>query len=600
MMFPKALLFIVSALPAIYVFFAIQYSAITVPFWDHTELIHWLVAWHDGEFEFSSLWAPHNQTRPLVYRVVMFFNAILTDWDVRSEYIYLYLTLYGTFACHIWALHRATRDAHYTTVFPLILVVVSLLLFSPVGHNNHWWSMMFQLDAANFFIAFSMLIVFSEPNRWIAHIAAALGCWLASYTLTNGIFAFLAIGLVFQLSAVRWVHPNRWAAFWAGNLIVLLFLYLPGIPLSGGAALPTPLQLTQFFLGYLGAPVGGLLRYPYANMFDIPLSTTTNVVCGGLLVASSIALCWHARFRLRERHGAAMILYGFTIFAMISAVATGWGRAAFDDYGVSNANASRYTIFGAYLTLGLLYYVGAGLAYGWWNSKRARGIGATAATVFTLFAGVTYARGIEVYANAHDFNHALANAFPWGAQSTKQDKFVHPDPEFVKRLRRDLQRLEVGPYRSRQFNVQTLPAGEFSEAGVLYGGGQVSERFVATQRGLKAIAITLVTPNGERTSGVVRWQLSDVDSAALVADGTMDAEEIENWGDTRLKLPYVGESKGREYELILSSEADHTAAAAVALYASASDRKSSLTISRQGDTTGRGDLSMGLRIEYAR
>jgi hypothetical protein len=36
------LLILLAAIPAVYLLLAIQYSAITVPFWDHTELIHWI------------------------------------------------------------------------------------------------------------------------------------------------------------------------------------------------------------------------------------------------------------------------------------------------------------------------------------------------------------------------------------------------------------------------------------------------------------------------------------------------------------------------------------------------------------------------------
>jgi len=67
----RAMLLLLAALPALCTSVAIQYAAITVPFWDHTELIHWIASWHDGSFRFSSLWAPHNQTRPLVYRFVV-------------------------------------------------------------------------------------------------------------------------------------------------------------------------------------------------------------------------------------------------------------------------------------------------------------------------------------------------------------------------------------------------------------------------------------------------------------------------------------------------------------------------------------------------
>jgi len=60
----RGLLFLLAALPALYVFFAIQYSAITVPFWDHAEMILRISSWYDGDFHFSSLWEPHNHTRP--------------------------------------------------------------------------------------------------------------------------------------------------------------------------------------------------------------------------------------------------------------------------------------------------------------------------------------------------------------------------------------------------------------------------------------------------------------------------------------------------------------------------------------------------------
>ena len=596
----RLMLYLLAAAPLLYVFVAIQYSAITVPFWDHTELIRWISSWYDGSFRFSSLWAPHNQTRPLVYRFVMLFNAILTEWDIRSEYIYMYLALYGTFACHVWALRRVTAGAIPNMVFPLALVLVSLVVFSPVGHNNHWWSMMFQLNAANLFIAFGLLMPFARPQRWSSHILAAVSCWLASYTLTNGIFAMLAIGLVFQLSATRVLHPSRWALYWGGNLLVLLACYLPGIPLSTSAAHPTLLQLVQFCLAYLGAPLGGLLWFPYQNMFDLPLPIAVSAVCGGLLLASCAVLCWHARARLREQHFAALILFGFAIFAIVSALATGWGRATFDEYGVSNANSSRYTIFGAYLMLGQLYYLVAGFAHGWWNNARWRRSAATGAMAFVLLSMVSYGRAVKVYIDAHNFNRTLINAYPWGLQPTAQDKLIHPNPQAVYLLKRDLQRLELGPYNSRPFNRQTLPIGEFKKVGLLSGGRQIAQRFRASEDGLKAVAITLVTPNGKQTAGAVEWQVTEVGAAQPVAQGLLDAAYIRDWEAVRLKLPYLGDSKGREYQLALSGKADDAHGMGVALYAPAADGNSPLIISEQPGTSKVEILSMALRMEYAK
>ena len=55
-----------------------------------------------------------------------------------------------------------------------------------------------------------------------------------------------------------------------------------------------------------------------------------------------------------------------------SAVATAWARASFDEFGVANGNASRYTIFGAYLMLGQIYYFATGVAQGWWEQSAQR------------------------------------------------------------------------------------------------------------------------------------------------------------------------------------------------------------------------------------
>lgn len=600
----RVMLFLLAGLPALYIFVAIQYSAITVPFWDHTELIQWIASWHDGSFRFSSLWAPHNHTRPLVYRFVMLFNALLTDWDIRSEYIYMYLALYGTFACHVWALRRVTAGAILNMALPLAVLLVSLVLFSPVGHNNHWWSMMFQLNAANLFIAFGLLMPFVRPQRWSSHVYAAVSCWLATFTLTNGFFAVLAIGLVFQLSATRLLHPSRWTVFWAGNLLALMACYSPGLTLSTSSAQPTLLQLVEFCLAYLGAPLAGLLRFPFTHMFDIPLSITTNAVWGSLLVSSCAMLCWHARTRLREQHGAALILFGFTIFAMVSALATGWGRAAFDEYGVSNANSSRYTIFGAYFLLGQLYYIATGFAQGWWNeaaqSARLRHIAVIATAAFVLLSLMTYVRAVKIYSDAHRFNKALSKAYPWGLQPTAQDKFIFPNPEFVKKLKRDLQRLELGPYNNRQFNSQMLPVGEFMKAGLLSGGRQIVQRFTATENGLKAVIVTLVTPNGKQTAGTVEWQVTKVGVIQPVAHGTLNAAPSQDWEAVRLKLPYLGDSKGSEFELTLSGRTDEAHAIGVALYAPAPGANTSLTIAYQPGTSKIESLSMALHTEYAK
>src|SRR5258707_764553 len=98
--------FTLFALPPIYLFIMIQHGAITFPFWDHVALINVISKYHDGTLHFADLIAPHNQTRPLTYRAIYLFNAIMTDWDIRSEYVYMYASIYSLWALHIYALWR--------------------------------------------------------------------------------------------------------------------------------------------------------------------------------------------------------------------------------------------------------------------------------------------------------------------------------------------------------------------------------------------------------------------------------------------------------------------------------------------------------------
>lgn len=597
------LLLILTALPAIYLLAAIQYSAITVPFWDHVDLIRFIAPWYEGNFHVSSLWAPHNHTRPFVYRVVMILNAVATDWDIRSEYIYVYMSIYGTFAVYAWLACRVVVGAGARAVLPVTLLTLSLLLFSPVGHNNHWWSIMFILDANNFFIALSMALVFVRPYSWGSHIVAAISCWLAVFTLTNGLFAFAAIVVTLQLSTPRLLRPDRFAVFWVVVLVVAAVFYLPGMHMDDSPKNPSIVQLVQFSLAYLGAPLGGLLWYPYRNMFHLPIPIVFNAICGFGLLVSCAALSWGALPRLRRRDPAAMVLYGFAGFAMISAVATGWARAAFDEFTVSNGNASRYTIFGAYLLLGQVYYIGAGLAQGWWDERAypllSRRFIFTLSAIFAVAAFVSYGRAWRVYADAHQFNRTLSQAYTWGTAPIAGDKFIHPAPAAVAYLKRELQLHDLGPYANRPLTQVASAVGPFSKPAFLSSRHTVTQRFVASEDGLKRISLKFVMPNGEATKGMVKWQLFEVGKPDAIFGGQIDGARQRDWVDVDLQLPLQQDSKGRSYDLTFTGTVEDAAALCVPLYTPVAG---SLPPTAQSDVAEaqRGPEVMDLTLRYAK
>src|SRR4051812_39345813 len=52
-------------LPPLYLFTMVQYSGLTYPFWDENDLLRWISDLYTGHLDVSSLWAPHNHSRPL-------------------------------------------------------------------------------------------------------------------------------------------------------------------------------------------------------------------------------------------------------------------------------------------------------------------------------------------------------------------------------------------------------------------------------------------------------------------------------------------------------------------------------------------------------
>lgn len=430
--------------PAVFLFFAIQYSAITVPFWDHCELGRLLIRIHDQGFELASLWAPHNQHRPLTYRAVLLVNALLTGWDIRSEYIYLMGAMYGAFLLQAFALWRAggrRNDSWYLGA----LAILAIFSFSPVGHNNHWWSFMIPLHFAHLFLAAALLFIAVRPSAGLYNVLSSAFCWLAAYSLSNGLIAFFVAAAISQYASREPWRLTRRTIFWIANIVTVLAFYLPGVPHEGGSVHPGPVTMIWFVFVYLGFPLVSLIRYPFTAQFEVPVGVITpvNGMAGILLCALAAWLAWTLRDEIRERTASALCFIGFVLFALGSALLTAWGRAAFDSFGVANANSSRYVLFSSYLIYGILYLL---------MSKRAREalepyqvrLAAAALVCFIALAGNAYAKSINVYRQAHEFNKTLIAAY--AAKHSSDDGSIYPNPQVVAELKDALRRLAIGPY----------------------------------------------------------------------------------------------------------------------------------------------------------
>jgi hypothetical protein len=434
---------LVALAPAAFLFAMMQMSAITSPFADHWETARFIITYYD-----RGIWTAITQilgdlqmhARPVTVRLLFLFNAVATGWDVRSEYVYLCGAFLATLAIH-YRLILTLNGGEFDFRAALIFSVVSVLLFTPGSHNNHWWSWMLQLVLNNLLSLSALAVIALSPRDWLSNTLAAVLCWLSVYTLTNGLFLLLVVAGLSQLSSPRPPRPSLLTLFWFANAIAIAWLYFP-ISDPGASARPGLLNVLQFTLLYIGNPLGSLIWFQYPDMWQPHDGYALSLVCGVAVVGVLAWTLFAYRHYFRAPPPHFLILLGFTGYAILSAIGTGWGRAAADGFGVLNGNSSRYVITGVYAVFGLLYFVMV-------EARSVNRWSPTTAIVYAVFlvlATTAYIRSVPIYLQARDNGRAMRTAFREDGSNTPVDEMLYPVVDKVRSLRSDLRRLHLGPY----------------------------------------------------------------------------------------------------------------------------------------------------------
>lgn len=559
-------LIVLICLPAIYGLAVIQYSAITYPYFDHINLIRYLSSYYDGTLSIADLFAGQAQARPFFPRLILVLNAIATDWDIRSEFTFIILSVHGTFFVLLYYLRRSLGGRWLA--FLVAAFVASVFVFSPVANTNHWWSLMFLETLANLLATLSLLIVSFNRTSWASNVAAALVAWASAYSLSNGVFVFAALAFVHQLAGPRLLGLNRFAAFWFVNLVILCVIYVPGLPLEHGQ--PSVSDFIWFVLADLGNPLASLLWFRYTTPFDIPTAMGFNAAIGAILVATTVITLPGAFWRLRSGQPEAFAFFAFAAFAAISVIVTAYGRAGL---GVHGANAPRYSTFAAYLILGFLIYYAAK-----WARERPSAVSSGVRKyiwlslfgVFIACSTTAYVRALPVYRIAHDFNQVAHNAFPPDAGPTDLDALIFPDVAELRSAKKTLQKLGLGPYRLSLLGYSSVMSGPYIRAVPLQGGTKIVQRFKPKGAPVGTISTTMVNWGQKPSNYVISWRV--VAKAAgqqeVIGRGELAAAEITDWQLVEFKIDSIPRFEPDMIEVEYSVGADQNTMryAGLALY----------------------------------
>jgi hypothetical protein len=166
---------------------------VNVPIQDQIDIGAFLVRNHDRLFPaFSELFAQHNESRKIIPRLIIFYLARLTNWNVKYEMVTQVAIACGTVAA-IWFLARRSLGDRALPATALS----ALLILSPV----QWWNWLFGIQIVVFLpmlmLTVALAVAGSQVRLLSRTVLAALCCLIATYSYANGMLLWILVAVAF-------------------------------------------------------------------------------------------------------------------------------------------------------------------------------------------------------------------------------------------------------------------------------------------------------------------------------------------------------------------------------------------------------------------
>jgi hypothetical protein len=395
---------------------------VNLPYYDEWWWADLLYRERTGALTFADLWAPHNEHRILVARLLMLGLAHLGGWSVVRELCFS-VGLVAATQLVLWRLVRRSIDA---ATIPLAFLVSSLALYDLAQTENFESGFQMSWLVCTFALVFCVGALTRRDAPAGALVAAIVVAVLASFSLAQGLFIWPAGVVAVLLTRVRVVE--RLLPWVACGVIAVVLQHL-GIAAHGGGIPPWhhPLDILEYVVVFLGAPLayyGGVVASAAAGAAVLAVMV--------LLVLRDVRLGDGAP----ARHAP---WYALACYAVLVAVATAFGRA---DLGVAQALSPRYSTNAIMLDVAVFVML-CELVHG----SRAGLLRVSAsAALLAAVASIVVANvfGFFVMRDWSEARRADVRALAAGDLPSLKDDY--PEPHWLPILVRELREIREGPF----------------------------------------------------------------------------------------------------------------------------------------------------------
>lgn len=373
----------------------IAHYGVNVAVQDEIRIGAFLVRNHGRLFPVAAdLFAQHNESRKVFPRLIFFYLAGLTGWNVKYEMV-VSLVLACGIAVVIGILARRTLPDRDAALVATALAV--LMLFSPV----QWWNWLFGIQIVVFIpllmLVVALLAATSRLSLTSRMVIAAACCLIATYSYANGMLLWVLAGIALFARAEdrRPLFVAVWLALFGAAIGSYFFGYQrPPMSPAMVSPLSRPVELAEYVLAFIGHPLS------WAD------SLTPSVVMGAAATAIFVTLAIRAR-----RSALPWTLLG--CYTIVSAGVTAAGRLG---NGIQTAVEPRYATFAIPIWIAVVMLAAAAM-------PRGRAIGAI--LLLALHAMAVHAAWPPIRESYRD--HLVARA-------ATQFSSVLPDRSLLQRL----------------------------------------------------------------------------------------------------------------------------------------------------------------------
>ncbi len=293
---------------------------VNVPIEDQIDIGAFLVRNHGRLFPaVGDLFAQHNESRKVIPRLIIFYLARLTQWNVKAEMAIEVAIACGSIAA-IWILARRSLG---DLALPAT-ALCALLALSPVQWANWLFGIQIVTVLPMLMLTIALAVTGSTLTLPSRIGLAALCCAMATYSYANGMLLWVLVCIA--LLAKR--EDRRAVGLWCALTIVMIGAYFfhytrPAVSPSLVSPIDHPFAAARFVLAFLGHPL-----------------TWTGAVLPCAIIGAIGAIVFVFAAIRAGSAGVPWMLIG--MYSIISAAAAAVGRIGF---GESAAVEPRYPTF---------------------------------------------------------------------------------------------------------------------------------------------------------------------------------------------------------------------------------------------------------------